>query len=138
MTVLYIDDEANSEAMKSKFEGMATYDLDVIAVSDVSQAMPTLRRLRKSIQCVVLDVIMPTGNAYTLEETNGGMLTGLFLLRDIRAEFADLPVILVSVMPEWDSEIQRLIVGRRVARYLSKPVAAREIAVAVKEASRVL
>jgi CheY-like chemotaxis protein len=117
--ILYIDEEANSEAMASKFDMMATCEIEVRPIVNVADALPALR-LQKDIALVVLDIIMPPLDAYTLEETNGGTRTGLRLLEDIRREFPRVPLVIVSVMPREiaDSSIRLYA----VADYITKPV----------------
>jgi CheY-like chemotaxis protein len=129
---MYVDEEANSEAMASKFDVMKSYDIEVRIVVEVANALPTLREQR-DIALVILDIIMPPKLVYSLEETQGGSLTGLRLLRDIRKEFPLLPVMLVSVMPrEAAEEAVRLY---NVVDYYTKPVTGSQLAEAV---SRIL
>lgn len=45
----------------------------------------------------VVDLMMPVGDVYDLVKTQGGLLTGLFVARDIRTRFSDIPILLWSV-----------------------------------------
>jgi CheY-like chemotaxis protein len=125
--ILYIDEEVDSEAMSSKFEVMAEYDITVRRVADVADAIPALRSQR-DLALVVLDIIMPPGN-YSLGETNGGTKTGLRLLEDIRQEFPNMLVMIVSVMPREKAE--DAIRQYSVIDYVTKPVSGSELAAAI-------
>ncbi|HEX6766538.1 MAG TPA: EAL domain-containing response regulator [Polyangiaceae bacterium] len=72
------------------------------------------------IEVVVSDILMP------------GM-TGLELLRAIRAHDADLPVILVTGLPRLESVAEAMAYG--VFKYLEKPVTQRTLEATVEQAS---
>src|SRR4051812_9185246 len=127
--VIYVDEEASSEAMASKFEVMKSFGVEIRPVVHVVDVLPTLHRER-DVALVILDIIMPPQLVYTLDETNGGTRTGIRLLRDIRREFPVLPVVLVSVMPREGST--EAIQKYQVAEYLTKPVSGEALAAVVK------
>jgi DNA-binding NtrC family response regulator len=128
--VLYIDDESDTEKMSSKFDILKDNNIEVTPVTKVEDVLPTLSKLHKSIDIVILDIIMPPEDYYSIDETAGGTTTGLRLLQDIRTGHSNLPIIIVSIKrtETADSAVEKY----SVAEYLEKPVEALEIADAIK------
>ena len=129
--VLYIDDEADTEKMSSKFELLARHGIQVIPVMRVQDAIPTLDSAG-NIELIVLDIIMPPEDSYTLDETDGGTTTGLKLLQDIRKQHAEVPILIVSIRRMQVAE--ELMKQLKVKAYLEKPVSSITIANAIKKA----
>jgi CheY-like chemotaxis protein len=125
--ILYIDDEADTEKMASKFEIMARMDIEVIPVTRVEEALPRIAELIDEVKLLVIDIIMPPEDVYTLEETGGGTSTGLTLLKDIRKNFENLPILIVSVR-----RINEIEEQFDVTDYLEKPVSAYKLASTIK------
>ncbi len=122
LKVLYIDDEADSEGMASKFEIMNDDGIDIVPVCRLRDVIPTLTSLRGSIDLIVLDLIMPPEDVYGLDETEGGTLTGLRLLEDIRRHASEIPVIIVSVRRSPYPE--QISAQYGISHYLEKPISA--------------
>ena len=117
-TAVYIDDEVDTEKEQIKIDWLAKHGVDVVPVKYVGDALRVLRN--SGVDVILVDVLMPPYDVYSLEETKNGTDTGLRLLRDIRREFPSLPVIVISVKPpvEVESELEHL----KVDGYLYKPV----------------
>ena len=122
---VYIDDEIDSESGIGKVEALRKYGVDVVPVPRVDTAMPLLRQRAREVSVILLDILMPCGDAYTLEETNKGRDTGTRLLSDIRREFPEIPVIIISVKPPL--EVQETIDRYRVEGYIYRPALVPEI-----------
>jgi DNA-binding NtrC family response regulator len=129
--ILYVDDEADTEKMASKFEIMSSMGVEAIPVTHVDAVLPKLKELGDEIKLLVLDIIMPPEDVYSLEETSGGTSTGLRLLKDIRGSYKTLPILIVSVRGQGDIEKQY-----DVKDYLEKPVSAYKVAHTVKRIIR--
>ena len=129
---LYIDDECDTERFKTKAEMLESLGIAVTGVADVREVLPTLERLKGELDVILLDILMPSQDLYSLEETNGGTTTGMRLLKDIRRRNHAIPVIIVSVKPE--EETRRGLGELAINDYLTKPTLASEIAFAVKRA----
>jgi len=96
--VTLIDDNA-WEHVASKLKGMfalSDLDLDVISSVDAARAVLLDQHSRCPADIFVVDVMMPPGETYKHEETHDGLITGLYLARDIRARFPVVPIILWS------------------------------------------
>ena len=125
MQIIYIDDEADSAAMRSKFEVMQEFGFEVIPVTEIDNALPSIRNHASSLDAIIVDRIMPPRSVYSLDETNGGISTGLRLLKDIRAEFPSVPIVIVSVIPNDAREKMNIF---QVAEYVTKPVDGEKLA----------
>jgi CheY-like chemotaxis protein len=128
--VLYIDDEADSEKMASKFELMSEEGFDVVPVCRLRDVIPMLKSLADSLDVIVLDLAMPPEDVYTLEETEGGTLTGLRLLQDIRRYAVGVPAIIVTVRRRPSPE--KILPEHGVSLYLEKPISAAELIQALR------
>lgn len=118
--IVYIDDEANLQAMISKFEVLKEEGFEVIPVVSVSEALQVIAQHRDSLKCIILDVIMPPRETYSLDETKGGAMTGVRLLKDIRKEYKNIPVIIVTVVP--CENTSGIIEPGQIVEYVEKPV----------------
>jgi DNA-binding response OmpR family regulator len=128
--VLYIDDEANLEKMASKFEIMQEEGIEVISVTRVKDVLPTLQEYKTSIGLIVLDLIMPPEDFYSLQETSGGTTTGLRLLKDIRDKYQDIPIIIVSIRrSDFADEV---LSAYKISEYLEKPISAFDLVTVIK------
>ena len=129
--VLYIDDEADTEKMASKFEIMREEGIYVIPVARISDVLPTLNSNKDSVNVIVLDLIMPPEDVYTSQETEAGTLTGLRLLEDIRRYTKETPVIVVSIRrrPSAEGVLSRY----GISEYLEKPISASDLVQSIKE-----
>lgn len=125
--VLYVDDEADTEKMASKFEIMRSMGIEAIPVTQVDAVLPKIEELGDEIKLLVLDIIMPPEDVYSLEETNGGTGTGIRLLKDIRNSYKTLPILIVSIRRTGEIENQY-----DVKDYLEKPVSAFKVANTIK------
>ena len=130
-TVLYIDDNADTQSMKSRFELIEDEGFMVIPVVHADEVMPTIEKNASTIDIIVLDMLIPPEDHYTLEETNYGTATGLRILRDIRGRLPDIPVIIVSVKQRRRTP-QDLLESYKVADYLEKPVLPSEIVATIR------
>jgi EAL domain-containing protein (putative c-di-GMP-specific phosphodiesterase class I) len=115
--VLIVDDEAAIRFGVG--EALRLHGYDAEAVADGEQALARLAERR--FDAVLSDISMP------------GM-SGVELLRRVRALDFDLPVILLTGDPRLETAIQAVDAG--ALRYLQKPVAVGEIAAALETAVR--
>lgn len=95
--VLWIDDDAETEKMKSKFDILESNGFNIISESKVNKAISTFKKYQDTIKIILLDIIMPSLDYYTMDETNGGTTTGLRLLNDIREIAPQIPIIVISI-----------------------------------------
>jgi DNA-binding NtrC family response regulator len=130
--VFCIDDEANTEKMMSKFEIMKDKGIEVIPEIDISNVMPRLDKLIRDIQLILLDIIIPPLEYYSLKETNGGTGTGIRLLKDIRSKYIDIPIIIISI--KRISSEDEIFKKYNVLKLIEKPFSAASLIGEIKRA----
>ena len=126
MKVLYVDDEAEMLAMQTTFDIMSREGIEVISLSRIDEVLPWLEGNRSGLDGIVLDVLMPPLEMYSLDETDQGVSTGVRLLRDIREKWPTIPVVIVSVRDK--GRLSHLVRKYDVAACLSKPVLGTDLA----------
>jgi CheY-like chemotaxis protein len=96
--VILIDDAA-WEQVAGKLKGIFNlhgFNVDVYNDADSwAQFLDNTSTLCPADMFVV-DVMMPPGKRYAAEETHDGLITGLYIARDIRERFPFVPIILWS------------------------------------------
>ena len=106
--VLVVDDDADSRGFLELIVG--TLGFDVLTAADGAQALELAREHRPSL--ILLDVMMPVCDGFSFREAQ---------LRT--PELADIPVILISALPE--SQILRLRLNGAAA--IGKPINIEEL-----------
>lgn len=92
--ILFIEDESRqNESYREEFE-MSGYQ--VVLKRKVDEALAFLREQASQIQLVILDVMMPPGEALKDVDTALGLRSGLRLFEKIRQEVPGLPVIVLT------------------------------------------
>jgi len=94
--ILLIDDDAIPMApYKTALEKS---DFIVTAIADVDKALEIARDSLERFDIVLLDVMMPPGNAFDLGETDDGMRTGVFLYGELRKHYHEAWIIVLTNM----------------------------------------
>jgi CheY-like chemotaxis protein len=132
LSVLYVDDEAGMQGFNSLVELLEDQGLRITSASNATTALKLLDEPAQRFDAVLLDIIMPPFDCYTLEETEGGISTGWRLLEDMRRRQPTLPVVVVSVIQMKDVNGVRARYG--VKRVLPKESPTQSIVAAVREA----
>ena len=98
---LCIDDEVNKEKFRSKADLLLEEGIKVTAIDNVDDALKAIAE--QPFDIILLDIAMPIGSLGT-KHTNGGISTGLALLRKIREKGYLIPVIVITVRERADIE----------------------------------
>ena len=69
---------------------------------DSESALDFVKKEGAAIRIVILDIMMPPGT-YSAEETNEGLRTGFFLLKDLRKECPNVPVLVLTNVKNEDT-----------------------------------
>ena len=92
--VLLVDDDrlpmqyyANALKLKG-FEVQHCFDPD--------SALDFVKERAGQIDVIILDIMLPPGKAYENENTNEGLKTGVFLLKDIRDKCGNVPILVLT------------------------------------------
>ena len=96
--VILIDDAAWEQVagkLKGLF-GLQGFDLDVHNSADEFGKFLDATTGPSPADIYVVDVMIPPGDRYKNEETHDGLITGLYLAREIRQRFPLVPIILWS------------------------------------------
>lgn len=109
---------------------------EVVHIRSVNHALTVFSSAIKRIpDCILLDIMMPRGNAYSEVETNGGRETGLRLLADIwrKERNRKIPVIITTVRQDLNiAELQKEF-GESIKGVVVKPTTPTEIINRLKE-----
>ena len=77
--ILWVDDDIDRLKLQPYLDAFEDKDFEIIKVAnpdDVDKAIESNR----DIQCIILDISMPTGESIGVKESKGGMRTGLLVL----------------------------------------------------------
>lgn len=69
---------------------------DVTHLDTTGQAFEHFATAREPAALYVLDLMMPPGEAMTLEESRYGLATGIVIYQTLRSKFANVPVIILT------------------------------------------
>jgi DNA-binding NarL/FixJ family response regulator len=95
--ILFIDDEAHFVShflaeLRLAFEPQ----IPVRFVDDISDALNVIESDVRSVDAVILDIMMPAGDHFAAAETHYGMRTGVMLYKMIRERAETLPILIFT------------------------------------------
>ena len=128
--ILWVEDDILS--IYPIMEEVKDAGIDIVTASNTREALDALDKESGDFSAVILDVRMPPGKQYSMEETRGGFQTGIALGRTIKDKFPKIPIIGISVAT--DSIVEEWFTRVGVA-YLTKPVNSKEILHCIKKAT---
>lgn len=130
--VLVIDDELEEEPgeVNSRIEALKAAGFHITLITRVGDLSDALDRTKEGIECVVLDIMMPPDDYVSMEESEGGRLTGIAIYHDLRRRFGPVPVIVVSAHSS--EALAPLLPG--VRRILERPISDRILVAELREA----
>ena len=95
--VLIEDDEHQALFIAGDLQ-LQGFEVEILVSSSIVR-----RRLRRNewndVALFLVDIMMPAGTTYEDHATQDGLITGLFIARDIREKFENKPIILWSSSP---------------------------------------
>lgn len=98
--VLYIDDDPDwLHRYRDYLDSLlASHGWSVEAMPGVDEALAYVAEERHcaAVGGIIWDLILPWGEAYTMEETRGGQRTGVLLHRDLRMVLPEVPMLLLT------------------------------------------
>ena len=96
--ILFIDDEKRySQIYKEELE-LSGYK--VVYFNDVADSLDFFNKNYENILVVILDIMMPPGKKFKLEDTEYGLRTGIKLYELIREKSPEIPVIIFTNVTE--------------------------------------
>ncbi len=76
-----------------------SHGYNVVLIDDIDDAIDYIGENRWQIEAFILDLMMPFGNSFSSEETEGGTLTGYRLFDKIRNEWKiPVPIIVYTAL----------------------------------------
>lgn len=105
--ILFIDDEPTIMGPFREYleQKMVPYHQQVVFHSNVDEALSFFENRVGEIDLVILDIMMPHGERFGSEKTNGGLKTGIAFYERIRELAPELPVIIFTNF--YDEDIER-------------------------------
>ena len=118
MRILLIDDD--TRRMTKYVNELVDNGYEVVFEDNVDSGLATLLS-KGNFDLVVLDISMPPGSEFKFEDTVGGTRTGLALYDTIRAERPNLPIVVLTNVP--DSRLAEHFAkdGDRLCGFVRKP-----------------
>lgn len=116
---------------------LAPYGMQVdclLFAAGTKTSVLTDRLKSRSYGCVVLDVRMPPPTGMTVEETEGGRLTGVLVCREIRKELHTTPILVFTAVS--DPDVHQKIREAGANFILAKPAYPDQLAEAIKQLAR--
>ena len=102
--ILWVDDDINKFALMAARDELESRGCKIIKAPRPENLLKVLREQILQIDCIIIDISMPTGEL-DMEETNFGMRTGFALIRKIRESdsiYKDTPIIVYTVIGDDD------------------------------------
>lgn len=125
--ILFIDDELCPGQQQPSGNYMWYYtvalkdaDYDVVEVLGPDDALAELANKDQHFDLVILDIMMPPGNAYKDDDTRNGLRTGVLLARRIENDWPKLPILVLTNVLEPEA-LDALKALPSVKRILTKP-----------------
>ena len=92
--VLLVDDD--KLPMQYYVKALEQNNIEVKHCVEPDSALAFVKEKGSQIKIVVLDIMMSPGKAYKNEDTHEGLRTGVFLLKKIREELPNTPIIVLT------------------------------------------
>ena len=92
--ILFVDDE--KRRMISYVEDLEWSGHKVKFKSDVDSALEAFEQYQDQIEVLILDIMMPTGESFSDNQTNNGLRTGVSFYTKIREHNTTLPIIILT------------------------------------------
>ncbi len=92
--ILFVDDEKRRMESYVKELKLSGYEVEI--KSDVDSALDFFNKNYKQIELLILDIMMPAGNAFENVDTKYGLRTGIIFYEGIRNRNSTLPIIIFT------------------------------------------
>jgi len=92
--ILFIDDEP--DYVKPFLKAFELSGFPVYITTDLDNALTTIESQEDDILAIILDIMMPPGKLFDLENTDQGLRTGLRLLEHLKEVYEKIPVVILT------------------------------------------
>lgn len=115
--ILFVDDEKlQMEGFVIELE-LSGYEVEFKRYVD--EAWDCLVSNRQAVDLLILDIMLPAGKKFNNEENHKGLRTGVWFFDEVRAHFADLPVIIFTNVS--DLRVAKKFEKEENCKFFSKP-----------------
>lgn len=114
--ILFVDDEKRRIEIYMEELKLSKYEVEI--KSDVDSALDFLDKNLEKIELLILDVMMPTGNAFKDVDTKYGLRTGISFYNKIRNQNPTLPIMIFTNVS--DEEVEKKISSDKKSLFLQK------------------
>jgi len=100
--ILWVDDDVNKFALLSDRVELERSGFNIIAIDNVDDFLKFINNDTRSIDCVILDMLMATGKL-KLKDTQNGTRTGIPLYNELlKSKYSGVKVVVYSVFKKTD------------------------------------
>lgn len=96
MAVLWVDDDINSFS-RPYYEELIDNNYQIKAFEEPDSALNYFKVNHNNFSCAIIDLMLPTGKTFNVDETSLGIRTGKFLIEKLLEINPKLPIIILSV-----------------------------------------
>lgn len=105
--ILWVDDDINTIGLRAFVDEFSDDGIEIEKINNPDAFQTVLDNI--TFDCLIMDMMMPTGENLTLQETKGGLHTGLRLLETYLKKGNTKPIIIFTVLNdeivrEWASD----------------------------------
>jgi len=102
--ILLIDDEP--EYIKNYKIALEDEKFQTELITNVDEALSFIHTKKSEIEAIILDIMMPYGDSFSGEETNGGTRTGARFYYKIREVLPNTPIFILTNVSDENIEEQ--------------------------------
>lgn len=130
--ILWVDDDIDRFALTADRDELESRGCKIIKASRPEDLLKVLHEQTLQIDCIIVDISMPTGEL-DMKEADYGMRTGRTLIRKIRESvsiYKDTPIIVYTVIG--DDDVRQYCKDNNIP-YLNKSISSEEFADSVMD-----
>lgn len=99
--ILWVDDDT-IPSLRAYYDELIDAGYHVEIARDPDEMWDKLAEYLDKVNCIIMDILLPTGNSVDREEADMGYSTGLVLLQHLKNDekFKDIPLIILTILNE--------------------------------------
>ena len=125
--ILWVDDDVNKPALKPDRDELESRNCFIIKAAEPDEFLKIIKEDAFKIDGIIIDISMPIGNSFSIEETRYGTRTGLAMIKRLKESqnYRCVPVVVYTVID--DDPVITHCEDENIP-YLEKNVSSREFA----------
>ena len=97
MKIIWLDDDVNRSTLKAYYDELTDAGKKVIRFNNPDSFLSEFAKIEHNV--LIVDIMMPTGNILTKEESKAGYETGIAVVKRYKKQFPNNRVIIFSILP---------------------------------------